>query len=134
MSRNKRVKKGFTLVEVVVASVVLALGIVVIYEGFLTTLGGLNYCIDYLNAQVWIDEKIWDIQDKLSHYKTLLTEDKQGTFLIGSQQFDWTLMYSLIEGSSEASLYEINLGVSWQEGFHRINTKRGAYLLYLEEE
>ena len=133
MSGNKRDKKTFTLVEVIVASVVLALGIVVIYEGFLTTLGGLNYCIDYLNAQIWIDEKIWDIQDKLSHYKTLLTEDKQGTFLIGNKQFDWGLIYSLIEGSSEASLYEVTLDVSWQEGFHRINTRRGAYLLYLEE-
>jgi hypothetical protein len=107
---------------------------VVIYEGFLTTLGGLNYCVDYLNAQVWMDEKIWDIQDKLSHYKTLLTEDKQGNFLIGNKQFDWRLLYSLIEGSSEASLYEISLDVSWKEGFHRIKSTRGAYILYLEEE
>ncbi|MBN2119664.1 MAG: prepilin-type N-terminal cleavage/methylation domain-containing protein [Candidatus Omnitrophica bacterium] len=126
-------KRGLTLVELIVTVVVLSLGIVLIYEGFLTTLGGFNYCIDYLNAQIWLDEKIWDVQDKLSHYKTLLTEDTSGTFLTGNKEFNWYLSYDLIEGLKEAGLYAIDLKVSWREGFKEISTARSAYALYLEQ-
>ena len=133
MRRNKRKKRGFTFVEVIVATIVLALGIVVIYEGFLTTLGGFNYCLDYLDAQLWMDEKMWDVQDKLYHYKTLLTQDSEGTFIVDGKEFDWSLAYSLIQGSKEASLYEVTLDISWQEGLHRPKSTRGAYLLYLEK-
>ncbi|RKY33685.1 MAG: hypothetical protein DRP69_06050, partial [Candidatus Duberdicusella sinuisediminis] len=72
--------KSLSFVELMLSVAVLSLGITLVYQGFLTSLGGYNYCIDYLIVQNWLDEKLWEIQDKLSHYKILLTEDKEGSF------------------------------------------------------
>ena len=125
--------RGFSLVELMVTTLVLSLGILMVYQGFFTSLGGLNYCVDYLNAQLWMDEKIWDVQDKLAHYKTLLTEDTSGTFIMRNRQFHWELDYNLIQGSKAASLYEVNLGVAWKEGIKQVATQRTANVLYIEK-
>ncbi|RKY43103.1 MAG: hypothetical protein DRP80_06030, partial [Candidatus Omnitrophota bacterium] len=93
---------------------------------------GYNYCIDYLIVQNWLDEKLWEIQDKLSHYKILLTEDKEGSFTIGNKRFSWDLSYELIEGMKDMSLYQVVLNISWREGFKKVKTQRASYIIYKE--
>ncbi|UCC94429.1 MAG: prepilin-type N-terminal cleavage/methylation domain-containing protein [Candidatus Omnitrophota bacterium] len=131
---NSGAQRGFSLVELIVSVAVLSLGIVIICQGLLVTLGGFNYCIDYLNVLLWIDEKVWDIQDKLIHYRTLLTYEDSGTFILRNKHFDWNLSYDLTEGAEKASLYEITLTVSWREGMKRMNISRSAYVLFLAKD
>ncbi len=128
-----KLRGSLSFIELMLAVVVLSLGISLIYQGFLTCLGGYNYCVDYLVVQNWIDEKIWEIQDKLSHYKILLTEDKSGSFIANNKRFDWTLSYELIEGIKNMSIYQVILDVSWREGLKRIKSKRATYILYKEK-
>lgn len=134
--RNLRYKSssGFSLVELVVAVVILSLGILIVYEGFLISLRGFYQCKYYLGTQAWIDEKLWDIGDNLGRYNTFLAEDNAGTFKIGNKKFNWSLSYSLLEQTKEASLYEVRLGVFWEEGKNRVNVKRATYVLYTEKE
>lgn len=127
-------KKGFTLVELIAAVAVFSLGIVLIYEGFITCLNSYSYCQNHINAQIWSDQKIWDIQDKFTQYKILLTQEPSGSFNIQGKDFLWNLSYSLIEGTQKASLYELILNINWQEGRRNINFNRATYLSYIEED
>ncbi len=125
--------KSLSFVELMLSVAVLSLGITLVYQGFLTSLGGYNYCIDYLIVQNWLDEKLWEIQDKLSHYKILLTEDKEGSFTIGNKRFSWDLSYELIEGMKDMSLYQVVLNISWREGVKKVKTQRTSYIIYKEK-
>lgn len=125
--------KSLSFVELMLSVAVLSLGITLVYQGFLTSLGGYNYCIDYLIVQNWLDEKLWEIQDKLSHYKILLTEDKEGSFTIGNKRFSWNLSYELIEGMKDMSLYQVVLNISWREGVKKVKTQRASYIIYKEK-
>ena len=125
--------KSLSFVELMLSVAVLSLGITLVYQGFLTSLGGYNYCIDYLIVQNWLDEKLWEIQDKLSHYKILLTEDKEGSFVIGNKRFFWNLSYELIEGIKDMSLYQVVLNISWRQGFKKVKTQRTSYIIYKEK-
>ena len=127
-------KKGFSFVELMAVVVVLSLGILVVYEGYLVSLRGFDYCRNYLTVQPWIDQKMWDICDKLSRYNTLLTENTAGAFIIQNKRFNWSLNYSLLEQIKSKSLYRLELNVFWHEGVNRINVRRGTYALYMEED
>jgi len=134
-TRNLKYKTncGFSLVELAVAVVILSLGILIVYEGFLISLRGFYQCKYYLGTQAWIDEKLWDIGDNLGRYNTFLAEDNTGTFRIGNKKFNWSLSYSLLEQTKKASLYEVRLNVFWEEGTNRVNVKRATYVLYTEK-
>ena len=129
-----RKRKTFSLVEVLVAVAVLSFGIVIVCQGFLTALGGYNYALDHLNVLLWMDSKIWEAKDKLTHYRTLLTDDTSGSFMVNNRKFDWNIDYHLIEGSEEMSLYELNLRVIWKEGIRQVSAVKGAYALYVNRD
>jgi prepilin-type N-terminal cleavage/methylation domain-containing protein len=130
---NQKKKTGFSLIELIVATVILSVGIIVVYQGFLISLRGFNYCIDYLSTQQWMDEKIWEVKDQLIHYRTLLTEDDTGIFIRRNKNFRWDLSYHLIEGIEGKSLYEINLKVFWDEGAQKVSTQRSTYVFFISE-
>ena len=127
-------KRGFSFVELMAVVVILSLGILIVYEGYLVSLRGFDYCRNYLTVQPWIDQKLWDVCDRISHYNTLLAENMAGTFVIQKRRFNWSLNYNLLEQIKNKSLYKIELNVFWQEGVSRVNVRRGTYALYMEED
>ena len=127
-------KKSLSLVETMGAVAVLSFGIVLVSQGFLIALGGFSYAVDYLNILLWMDAKLWDLQDKLMHYNTIASEDTAGTVIIDSRKYNWRLSYNLIEGTEKASLYELSLQVAWQEGMRKIKTLRTLYALSVYEQ
>jgi len=127
-------RRSLSLVETMVAVAVLSFGIILVSQGFLTALGGVSYAVDYLDVLLWMDGKLWDLQDKLTHYNTIASEDTQGTVIIGSRRYQWNLSYNLIEGTEKASLYELGLQVGWQEGMRKIKTWRTLYVLLVHNQ
>ena len=125
-------RNGFTLVEVMAAAVILALGVVMIYQGFFISLDSLGYCLDYLRLSPLADEKIWQAQDALSRLGPKAEIGTSGNFIYGRRSFGWNLSYNSPEGS--LGLYEINLSVLWKNGRREALLKRGAYALYKYEE
>ncbi len=100
-------------------------------QGFLMNLEGFNYAVNHLNVISWMDWKFWEAHDKLTHYRTLLTDDSSGTFIMGSRKFSWDLSYNLIEGTEYSSLYELILRVFWKEGIKEASTIRSGYVLHI---
>ena len=123
---------GFTLIEVMVATAVLALGIVLIFEAFFISLDSFNYCSNYLNVATWVDEKIWQAQDALSHLGSQGFIETEGSFVNRNKNFDWNLSYNLID--VQPDLYKINLVLSWKEGRRKVRVSRAAYAIYEKEE
>jgi len=125
-------KKAFTLIEVMLAAMVLALGAVLIHEVFFACVDTFNYCHHYFSVAYWLDEKVWRIQQDLRHLGPLAQPTTHGEFRHRNKEFAWDLTHDLVYGTQD--LYEINAAVSWKEGPRAINISRTAFAKYVEKE
>ncbi len=126
--------RGFTLIEVIVATAILATGIVFIYESFFISLDSFGYCSDYLNVVSWADEKVWEVQDDINRFGFLARIDKRGNFRKGNKNFYWELSCRLIGEAKEIDLYKVDLKLSWQMGRRKLGLVRSAYATYKYKE
>jgi prepilin-type N-terminal cleavage/methylation domain-containing protein len=125
------IKKAFTLIEVMAAACVLALGTVLIYEAYFICLDGYNYYSNYLNVAAFADEKIWEAQDSLTHFASLQGLESKGEFTYGSRRFIWDLSYELLDKmGQECQLFKVDLKLSWREGKRVSGISRSTYALY----
>ena len=132
LTREDNIKKrGFTLIEVLVTTAVLSLGIVLIYRGFFTLLDSYGYYSNYLRVAAFADEKLWQAQDALSCFGPGAGAGSSGRLNIRNKNFNWRLSVSPIEAES---LYRIDLAVDWQEGPRIRGLTRNAYALYIKKE
>jgi len=113
-------KRGFTFVEVLITTVILALGSVLIYSSFFISLDAFQHYFNYLNVSSWADEKIWITQDELARFGILANEN-----------FKWNLTYDSIDQTN--GLYRIELVISWREGRRSGRLLRSAYAVYKKE-
>lgn len=127
---TKKFGTGFTLVEAMITTAILSLGIVLIYEAFFISLDSFNYCSNYLNIVSWADEKVWQTQNSLNHYGVERAIGTQGVFKRANKKFNWNLSFYLID----VDLYRIDLDIFWQEGKRKSKLSRSAYALYNEED
>ncbi len=123
--------RGFTLIEIMVATAVLSLGTVFIYEAFFSSLDAFNYCSNYLNVASWMDEKVWQAQEALGRFGPQAKIQTAGMFTSNNKDFKWSLSNRLID--KKEGLYRIDLALSWQEGSRKRKLTRAAYALYEEE-
>ena len=117
--------RGFTLLEVLIATAILSLGLVMIYQAFFICLDTFDYCLNHLKAQLWLDEKVRLVQDNFRREDIFSPLNTSGQFIIGSRNFNWHMDYSPIELEE---LYKINLEITWQQGSRMINMSRVAYV------
>jgi prepilin-type N-terminal cleavage/methylation domain-containing protein len=123
--------KGFTFVEVMVATAVLALVTVLIYESLFASLNLFNYYTDYLNLTPWADEKIWQAQDNLRRLGPSAQLDGGGEFVAANKRFNWNLSYGLLDEAQ--GLYKIDLAIFLKRGERRLKLIRAAYAKYEKE-
>jgi prepilin-type N-terminal cleavage/methylation domain-containing protein len=123
--------KGFTLVEIMVATAILSLGLVMIYQSFFISLDTADYYFRHLDAQIWLDEKLWQVQDDFRREELFNPVKTSGEFTIRDRDFNWNMDYNSI-GCEE--LYKVNLKASWQQGRRTINLLRVAYVSSYKSE
>ncbi len=124
--------KGFTLFEVIVTTAILSVAILFIYEGFFVCLDSFNYCSNHLHAISWLDGKIWQAQNEITHFGSEAHIQSEGEFTRGNRSFQWSLSPWLID--SDKGLYKIDLFLNWREGKRQISLKRAAYAIYEYQE
>ena len=125
---TKRRLRSFTLVEVLVTTVVLSLGAVLLYNAFFISLDSFNYYSNYLKALPWMEEKVWRSQDFLTHLKSSEQIDRDGEFKSGNKSFIWHLAFNQVNDLD--GLYKIALTVFWRQGRKDVSLSRVAYAIY----
>ena len=124
--------RGFTLIEVMVATVILSLGAVMVYQAFFIAADSYNYCLDYLGIAAWMDDKIFEVQEALSRFGALGGITTSGVLTSRNREFSWDILQELI--GQPPDLYRLRLTVTWQEGRRKVNLSREAYALHLTQE
>lgn len=125
--------KGFTLIEAMAATAVLALGLALIFQGLFTSLNAYDYYDNYLSILPRSDEKLWEAQDRINRLGPQANLDTSGEWVNQrDRRFKWGLGSSLLDKAG--GLYKLNLRVSWNEGNRKVSLQREAYALYNEKE
>ena len=129
--------KGFTLIEIVVALAILAIGLTVVLEGFAGGLRSAQVSEDYTKAT-------WHGQTKME--EMLMTQEliegvTEGTF---DSQFSWKSEVKKVTpslGQDEKTetrlpvdLYQINVTVSWPRGAGKRSLELESLRTYKSEE
>jgi prepilin-type N-terminal cleavage/methylation domain-containing protein len=127
-------KKGFTLIEVMVTTAVLAFGIVSIFQALFIILGAFSYVSHYLDVVSVADEKVWEARDALIRSGPQAALAPQGKFDAGGKLYDWTLAAHVSESAqmqnSTATVYRLDLSTRWKEGRRDYRIERSSYVIY----
>lgn len=123
--KGKRKDGGFTLIEVMAAVAVLSFGIVVIFETFFLSLNTYSSYSNYLKTQNWLDEKIWDMQDRLNHSSLSTMNTDSGQIRVNNKDIAWNMNVGVVDW--DESLIEVHVNLSWQEGGRTVTSARHAY-------
>ena len=125
--------RGFTLLEIMVTTAVLSFGLVMIYQAFFISLDTFDYYVNSLRAQLWIDERIWQLEDDFRRLRYFAPVQTGGAVVIGNQNYTWNLDYSLFDSPY---MYKVKLNLLWKQGKRKISLSRDAYLanFNLEED
>ena len=126
-AQNAEKKNGFTLIEVMVTVSILAFGIVAIYEALFICLDTFSYYSNSLQAQTWLEEKIWEVQDEFIRTEFINTGQTNGTVKIRNKMFYWRTGLNRIGG--DQSLYRLDLSLGWTQGNRKPNISREVYIL-----
>jgi len=123
-----RKHKGFTLIEIMVTTAVLAFGIVSIFQALFVVMGAFSYISHYLDVVSVADEKVWQVQDTLMRLGPQAAFQPQGEFDTGGKIYDWKL--SVQRPDPAAGLYRVDLSTQWKEGRRNYRLERSAYVIY----
>lgn len=130
--------KGFSLIEVMVASCILALGSLLLYQSFFVILDTLDYCSNLISASLEAEELLNDSIVILGHSSEpprLLESGRLQT--LSTRSGNWKLSYALVDSvkKKEASylLYRILLETNWKQARRQAGLSLTNYALRNEE-
>ncbi|MFH1507746.1 MAG: type II secretion system protein [Candidatus Omnitrophota bacterium] len=126
------VNRGFTLVEVLVATSVLGLGLVFIFQALFVSLDYFNYYSDYLNISFFLDELLWKGKDEIRRTSSIYALNNDGTYTVGNKPFYWNVYDSLID--RDFGLHEVGCVVRWRSGKKVRELSRLTYIIYNEDK
>jgi prepilin-type N-terminal cleavage/methylation domain-containing protein len=123
-----RKTKGFTLIEVLVTTAVLAFGIVSIFQALFIVMTAFSYISHYLDVVSVADEKVWQAQDTLMRLGPKAALATQGEFDTGGKKYDWSLSAQMVDQAG--NLYKVDLTTRWKEGRRDYKLERSAYVIF----
>lgn len=128
---GKRLRKGFTLLEVMITTAVLALGATLIYQSFFIAADAFNYYSTLLKITPWMDEKIWQAQNDLKHLGMSAAATAGGRLEMNNKNISWGLDITSLNQTE--SFYQVDLVVFWPQGARQVKLSRSAYAMHLEK-
>ena len=122
---RKAMIRGFTLLEVMLAVTILAVGLVLVVRSYITSLRVIKISQELSVANLLLEEKIWERQEKQMQDLGAIAEDEEGEFAPPFDNFSYQI--SFIEQEDlpleyEGSLYKGLFEVSWQQRKRRHST------------
>lgn len=135
--------KGFTLVELMIAASILAIGIVFISKALLTMAGALDTSSNRIKAARFLESKINNLQQQVLEEEYIAQQDVREEAVIGSRQAKYNLQVEVLDLEDELTLQEeieeqiekgetINTAlmfIGWQEEYKQKEAVLGTYFL-----
>ena len=118
-----RCAAGFTLVEVLAAAVILALGTLLLQGGLLRSASLYGRYSNTLKAGLWADAKLWEAREALLYADPPNLRPDQGSFMADGRRYGWSMD---VRRMGE-DFYSVGLAVRWNEGDFPMELKREMY-------
>ena len=125
-------RRGFTLVDLLVAITILSIGIIFVLRSFLAVGSALNRGDNIFNALCFAEAKLADTEEELIKGNRIDESEKQGEFLEDNRKFSWRLEGE--DPTEEEPLREISVKVFWKEGNRQRDISLGTYVRYKEKK
>ena len=124
-------ESGFTVVEVMVALVVLCGGIVLIYKSFFLCADYLNNLTSRLYASSLIDEKIGDITQSFAQWpaKALDFGDQSVVADINHKPVQFNFDIKAAPLTDVKSVWKLDVNLNWNDGPRAMHMVRSAYMI-----
>ena len=121
-------RKGFTLIEVILSIVILAVGIISVQRVFIGSLSALSVIENWDQAEALMEGKIWEIERGVKEGKGALPPLQSGGVLLGKIR---TYQYNLnVRGMDpESNFMEAKISVFWEISGMRHSINRVFYLM-----
>lgn len=132
---RKPKNKGFTLLEVMLAVTILSVGLVMVVRSYVTSLQAIKISKDFLIANLLLEEKIWERQEKQTRSEEVIPEEK-GEFETPFNNFSYEISFTEQEdlpAEYKGTLYKSTFEVSWQQR-KRKHTTSSVTFLHSEKE
>jgi prepilin-type N-terminal cleavage/methylation domain-containing protein len=116
---------GFTLIEVMLVVTILAVGLVMVVRSYTSSLQAIKVAQNLAIANLLLEKKIWEWQEKKGRVEELSLEEEQGSFTLPFDGFNYGV--SFIEQEDlpleyEGRLYKGSFEVSWEQRKRRHTT------------
>ena len=123
-----RGRKGFTLIELILSIVILAVGIISVQRVFMNSLSALSVIEHWSQAERLLEGKIWELdQEILENGKRFQKRQDSGTLLGSDRTYQYDLL--LREIDPQAHLLEARASISWESLGAGHSIKRTFYLM-----
>lgn len=137
---NRRFKKGFTLIELMIAVSILSIGIVVILHARLGVITALDTAVNKMRAWQFLESKMGVLEQIVREDGGIEIQGQQEDVRLGSRYAKWTLEMVSVEmqeseegtlgqqkGEYESRLLEVVMSLSWMEERRNKNVVLVAY-------
>ncbi len=116
---------GIILMEVLLATLLLGVGLVALYQPLLSAISVLGYMDDRMEANYLVSGEIWSLQDRVR--KTgRLRESGRDVALGANRVYEYS--FSTRPVGNSISLFETEIIISWVNGGRTKNLTRTFYL------
>lgn len=120
--------RGFTLIEVILSIIILAVGIVSVQRVFMGALSALSVIENWSQAERLLAEKVWEIGREVREKGKKFQKRKDSGLLLGSDRV-YQYNMSIRELGPDANLMEAKAIVFWGNQGPGRSIKRTLYLM-----
>jgi len=120
---------GFTLIEIMVSIAILSIGLIVILQGFTSSLNTLGVCRNNLEASLFAEERMADLEIDIKQNKYVFTRELSGSEQKGNLGFQWRI--AMTPEIQQEELNRVLTTVSWQEGKRKGVNSLDTFLVIL---
>ncbi len=131
MASSKTSKRGLTFIELMVATVILAVGIVTIYRSYISLVGYSQHIIYRIYANQFLDNKMALIERLFLMEENLPLKQvsSSDSAVVNGHSLHFSYAVSLEALQDINGLYALDVTILWQEGQRRRSMERKTFLV-----
>lgn len=122
-------RRGFTLVEVLLTSVVLAFGTLLLHQTYLRLADYYGRYISGMRVEGFIHDKLWEGREAVVYFPENGPASASGSAEIDGKTYDWRREATPMSGPG---LYSISVSVAWTDGGREAGLTRQIYAYHRE--